>query len=224
MSPRRLLIYGAGHLGRQLHHHVVAHGGGDVELLGFVDDTQPAGVPVCGGLVTLGDLASAAASPQHGPRTAELLFAIGYTSMTRRRAALERVLSAGYRLFTLIHPRAMIEPGARVGDGSVVLAGAVVDQQVTTGRACFVDIGVRLTAGTQVGHNNYFSSGTSTGSRVHIGDDNFFGMDCTVTTEVTMGSRLFVNAKTLVPRDVGDDVKIVELHKSRELPMPPTNH
>ena len=140
--------------------------------------------------------------------------------MSLRRAALERVLKAGYRLFTVVHPRATIEPGAQIGAGCVVLSGAVIDQQVRVGPACFVDIGVRLTAGTTVGCNNYFSSGTATGSRVTIGDDCFFGMDCTITTEVQMGSNLFVNAKTLVPRNVGDNVKLVEVHKSRELPMP----
>ena len=35
-----------------------------------------------------------------------------------------------------------------------------------------------------------------------------------------LGSNLFVNAKTLVPRNVGDNLKLVELHKGRELPMP----
>ena len=44
-------------------------------------------------------------------------------------------------------------------------------------------------------------------------------MDCTITTDVSLGSNLFVNAKTLVPRDVGDDLKLVELHKSKQLPQ-----
>ena len=220
MTARRLAFYGAGHLGRQLHHHVLHHGGAGLELLGFIDDTRPAGDSVVGGLRTLGSLAAAQQQPLLQPGRIELVFAIGTTSMPARRAALERVLAAGYGLFTLLHPRAVVEPGARIGPGCVVLANAVIDQQVEVGAACFIDIGVRLTAGTRVGCNNYFSTGTSTGSRVRIGDDNFFGMDCTVTTDVTMGSNLFVNAKTLVPRDVGDNLKLVELHKSRELPMP----
>jgi hypothetical protein len=41
---------------------------------------------------------------------------------------------------------------------------------------------------------------------------------------VHMGSNLFVNAKTLVPRDVGDNLKLVEVHKSRALPMPALEH
>lgn len=220
MSARlRVAVYGAGHLGRQVCHHVTAHHAERVQVAGFIDDTRPAGETVIDGQRTLGSLAEAARSNEMGPQSIELVFAIGYADMAMRRAALERARAAGYRLHSVIHPRAVIEPGAEVGEGCVVLANAVIDQQVRVGAACFIDIGVRLTAGTTVGSNNYLSSGTSTGSRVVIGDDCFFGMDCTVTTDVRMGSRLFVNAKTLVPRDVGDDLKLVELHKSRELPL-----
>ena len=222
MSERqRVALYGAGHLGRQIYHHVAAHHAERMEMLGFIDDTRPAGEVIIDGKLALGSLASAASSHELGPVAIALVFAIGYAHMGRRRAALQRALDAGYRLHSVIHPRAVIEPGAVVGDGCIVLANAVIDQQVRVGAACFLDIGVRLTAGTVVGSNNYFSSGTSTGSRVTIGDDCFFGMDCTVTTEVTMGSNLFVNAKTLVPRDVGSNLKLVEVHKSRELPLAP---
>lgn len=220
MSTRqRVAFYGAGHLGRQVYHHVKHHCAASAEVIGFIDDTRDAGIEVLDGQRALGSLEAAAASETLGPGQVQIVFTIGYADMRARRAALDRVLAAGYRLFTVIHPRAVIEPGAEVGAGSIVLANAVLDQQVRTGEACFIDIGVRLTAGTVVGRNNYFSTGTSTGSRVVIGDDCFFGMDCTITTEVKMGSRLFVNAKTLVPRDVGSDVKLVELHKSRQLPL-----
>jgi PglD N-terminal domain len=221
MSERqRVAFYGAGHFGRQVYHHVVAHHAERMKVLGFIDDTRPAGEPVIDGLATLGTLAEAESSAEIGPQSINIVFAIGYADMALRRAALERVRAAGYRLCGVVHPRAVIEPGAELDEGCIVLANAVVDQRVRVGAACFIDIGVRLTAGTTVGCNNYFSTGTSTGSRVVIGDDCFFGMDCTVTTDVKMGSRVFVNAKTLVPRDVGSDLKLVEVHKSRELHLP----
>jgi UDP-3-O-[3-hydroxymyristoyl] glucosamine N-acyltransferase len=169
-------------------------------------------------MLTLGGLQKVRSTLDLRPGEIQLIFAIGYADMKARRAALERVMAADYELFSVIHPRAIIEPGVQLGAGCIVLQNAVLDQHVRVGSACFIDIGVRLTAGTTVGSNNYFSSGTATGSRVMIGDDCFFGMDCTITTDVKMGNQLFVNAKTLVPRDVGSNVKIVELHKTRELP------
>lgn len=218
MSRSKVAIYGAGYLGKQIYHHVHHYCADQVEFLGFIDDTRPAGELVDGEAVTIGTLDQVSATQGLRPGEIQVVFAIGYANMPARHAALDRVLDLGYELFSVIHPRSVIEPGAQLGAGCIVLQNAVLDQQVCVGMACFIDIGVRLTAGTVVGRNNYFSSGTSTGSRVMIGDDCFFGMDCTVTTEVRMGSRLFINAKTLVPRDVGDDIKLVEVHKSLELP------
>jgi acetyltransferase-like isoleucine patch superfamily enzyme len=220
MSRTQLAVYGAGYLGQQVYHHVATYCRDTADVIGFVDDTQRAGLPVVDGQYTLGCMADAVESPQMGPDAIEIVFAIGYASMRRRREALERVLAAGYRLYSVVHPRAVIEPNARVARGCIVLAGAVIDQHVSVGAACFVDIGVRLTAGTVVGCNNYFSSGTATGSRVKVGDDCFFGMDCSITTEVQIGSNVWVNAKTLVPRNVGDSLKLVEVHKGCALPMP----
>lgn len=219
MSRRRVALYGAGHLGRQVWHHLRHHAADELELAGFIDDVQLPGTAVIGGLKVLASLPTAVATPGLDPASLALVFTIGYGDMVGRAAALQRVLDAGYALQGFVHPRAVVEPGVELGPGCIVLAGSVLDQGVRVGAACYVDVGVRLTAGTVVGRNNYFSSGLATGSRVVIGDDCFFGMDCTVTTEVRMGSRLFVNAKTLVPRDVGDDIKLVELHKSRELPL-----
>lgn len=216
----RIAIYGAGYLGRQIYHHVRAYYGDQATVVGFIDDTKPAGEAVIDGLTTLGSLAAAQASRELNPELISIVFAIGYTSMPARGRALQRVRDAGYALFAVIHPQAMIEPGADAGEGSVVLAGAVLDQGVVLGPACFVDIGVRLGAETRAGANNYFSSGTCTGSRVEIGDDCFFGMNSTITTDVKLGSNLFVNALTLVPRDAGDNLKLVELHKTRQLPQP----
>ncbi len=216
---RNAFVYGAGYLGQQVFHHLIAYFSDSINVLGFVDDVRSPGERVLGSKHTLGNIADASSSSDLNSGKAGLVFAIGYSSMLARRAALERVISLGYQLISVVHPRAIIEPGAVLGLGSIVLGGAIIDQQVKTGPACFIDIGVRLGAGTTIGTNNYFSSGTCTGSRVFVADNCFFGMNCTITTDVKVGSNVFVNAAALVPRDVGDNVKVVELRKAKELPQ-----
>lgn len=221
MTRQRVVIYGAGELGRQVLHHVRAYQADVSEVVGFIDDTRDPGEPVTEGLLTLGGLEAARSTAASAPADAHLLFAVGYGDMRRRGVALERALAAGYALHSVIHPRASIEPGVELGPGCVVLAGTVLDQRVRVGRACYLDVGVRLTNATVIGDNNYLATGVATGSRVRIGSHCFIGMDCTITTDVTIGDHVFVNAKTLVPRDVPSDVRLVEVHKSREIPQPP---
>jgi carbonic anhydrase/acetyltransferase-like protein (isoleucine patch superfamily) len=218
-KKNRVAIYGAGYLGRQVLHHLRSYYSDQTEIMGFIDDVLPTGQDVKDGLGVLSSLPDALGNPDLGPGSTSLVFAIGYSSMTDRGLALKRVRDAGYELFRIIHPAAIMEPGVDLGPGAIVLGGAILDQGVEVGAGCFVDIGVRLGADTIVGANNYFSSGTCTGSRVVIGEDCFFGMNCTITTDVRLGNNLFVNANSLVPRDIGDDVKFVEMRKSKQLPL-----
>ena len=120
MSRTKVAIYGAGHLGKQIYHHVHHHCANQVEFLGFIDDTRSAGEIVDGDAVTLGTLNDVIAT--QGLRLGEIqvVFAIGYANMPARHAALDRVLDAGYELYSVVHPRSVIEPGAQLGAGCIV--------------------------------------------------------------------------------------------------------
>jgi len=215
---RTVAIYGAGYLGRQVLHHVQNYCD-DVELVGFVDDTIQKGKLITQNFTNLGSLDGIRSNPSLSPGDLSLVFAIGYADMHARKNALQRATSAGYDLFTITHPKAIVEPGSAVGVGSILLGACVIDQGVSIGKACFVDIGVRLGAETRAGDNNYFSSGTCTGSRVEIGSNCFFGMNATLTTNVRIGDNLFINAQSLVAADLPDNTKFVEMRKSRNLPI-----
>ena len=108
----RIAVYGAGYLGRQIYHHLRAYYHDSATVAGFIDDTKPVGEDVIDGLTTLGSLADAQSDPALNPTTISMVFAICYTSMRARGTALQRVLDAGYDLFDVINPSAMIEPGA----------------------------------------------------------------------------------------------------------------
>ncbi|MGI9305913.1 MAG: hypothetical protein ACR2P5_01270 [Gammaproteobacteria bacterium] len=215
MKRRDILIFGGGHLGRQIVHHIRNYC--EANIHGFIDDTKKVGEPILNELCCVGGLDEVHTQPEFAPDRVSIVFAIGYSDMLARKHALERVTNAGYSLFRVIHPRSIIEPGAQVGEGVIVLGGAILDQNVSIGDACFVDIGVRIGEDSIVGNNNYFSSGAAIGGGVTIGHSNFFGMDITITNGIRVGSNVFVNAKTLVPRDIRDNIKIVEMHKVREI-------
>ena len=211
-----VIIYGSGHLGIQVLHYIEHYS--DVNVLGFIDDTKSSGDLIIGELKCLGGFDDLVTGGHYPPEQVDIVFAIGYSNMLARKMALDRLLASDYSLFGLIHPRAIVEPGTTIGRGVIILGGAILDQRVSVGDGCYVDIGVRIGEDSIVAANNYLSSGSAIGGDVAIGESNFFGMDCTVTTGVSIGSNCFINAKTLVARNLGSDVQLVEIHKSKELP------
>jgi len=215
----KTLIYGSGKLGEQVLHVVNHHFGSYLNVVGFVDDTRPAGEDVTAGYQTLGNLETVAASRLHGPNRAVIVPAIGYGDQVARGRALDRAVALGYGMPTLVHPRAWVEPGVEVGDGAIVLAGVLLDQGVKVGENCYLDQGVKLGENTTIGPNNYLAAGSAVGGGVTLGRDNFLGLNTTVTDGVSIGDANFINAKSLVYKDLGSNQRLVQFHEQARLPL-----
>ena len=63
----------------------------------------------------------------------------------------------------MIHPTALIEPGARLGAGTTVGPYALIGAQVTIGLDCIVGAQVQLMGHTTVGAGNRFHAGAVIG-------------------------------------------------------------
>jgi sugar O-acyltransferase (sialic acid O-acetyltransferase NeuD family) len=214
------MIYGAGRLGRQVLHVLKTHFAGEHEVVGFVDDVRDAGTPVRDGLEVLGPLDAVAADAGTAPGAVGLVPAIGYGDQPARGRALARAADLGYTMPTLVHPRAMIEPGARIGRGAIVLAGALVDQGVHVGPCCYLDQGVMVGEDSQVGPNVYLAAGTIVAGGVAIGRDTFVGAGTVIADGVTVGTGCIVNAQSLVHRDLPDLHKLIQTRDEVRLPLP----
>src|SRR5438046_789789 len=100
--------------------------------VGFVDDTPNLlgtavlGLEVLAPIASLGDIAHDA-----------VVVAVGDNHA--RRAITERLLAAGERLASAIHPRACVAPSATIGEGSMISAGATVTPRAVLGRGVTVD-------------------------------------------------------------------------------------
>lgn len=92
----------------------------------------------------------------------------------------------------MIHPTAVIHPGARLGPDTAVGAYAVIDEDVILGAGCWVGPHVHLTGATTAGDRNRFHAGCVIGdtpqdakfkgdrTRLRIGHDNVFREHVTV--------------------------------------------
>ncbi|MEW5774305.1 MAG: hypothetical protein AB1916_12365 [Thermodesulfobacteriota bacterium] len=217
---RDALIYGGGRLGRQVYALVRRYLADRVRVLGFIDDVQPPGAAVIDGLATVGGL-EAAGSGHLDPSRAALFLAIGYADMAARGRAFLRAKGLSYEFLTLVHPQAVVEPDAILGEGCVVLAGTVLDQRVEAGAACYFDIGVRVGEYSTLDFNNYLAAGCVAGGSVRMGRDNFFGLNATLVNDISVGDGNFVNAASLLHRDLGSGQQYIEVRQARSMSRRP---
>ena len=213
-----VLIYGAGLLGKQVHYVASTYFKDRYAVLGFIDD-EPAkkDAPVVGGLKVLGSLAEVCERNEYSFEDVRLILAIGYANMQARKQAFLRAQGIGYHFESVIHPSAQIEPDVTLGEGVVVLAGAIIDQHTTIGDVTFVDMGTVVCENCRIGENNFISAGTTIGGHVTIGQSNFIGLDTTIVNGITIGNNNQINAKTLIHKNLKDNTKVVEFHEQRVL-------
>lgn len=156
----RLLVLGAGGFARAVAEAAQTAGH---EVVGFVDDRWPDAEPIWG-LPVLGRLADLTAL--HAQADA-VVPAIGQGRA--RQAACELALRAGFTLANVVHPQACVSPRALLGDGLVVLAGAIIGTEARVGRGAIVNAGAVVDHHAQIGAYAHLSVGACMGGGAVLG-------------------------------------------------------
>lgn len=133
MVKARLLVVGAGGHGRSVAE--AAELSGQFEVVGFLDDTLPAGEIVLG-LPILGSVASM--ENQRGVAD-QAIVAVGNNAVRER--LMQQLAAAGFELATVVHPRAILSPRAVLGAGSAMMAGDIVGTEARLGLGVIVNCG-----------------------------------------------------------------------------------
>lgn len=136
-----------------------------------------------------------------------VVVAIGRNGVRLRcQADLE---AAGARMATLAHPRATVSRHARLGPGSVVLAGAVVNVGCELGRAVIVNTGATVDHDCILADGVHVAPGAHVAGGVQVGEGSWVGVGATVREYVTISNRVFIGAGAVVVKSIPNDLTVV---------------
>ena len=185
----KVVIIGAGGHGKVIADIVRAAGD---TVAGFLDDDGSK--TVCYGCPVLGPVASAVALTD-----CRFVIAIG-NNVVRRRIAEEYTLP----WYTAIHPRAVISPGAEIGEGTVVMANAVINAEARIGRHCIINTGAIAEHENVIGDFAHLSPAAALGGNVTVGAGTHIGIGACVRNQVTICGGCTVGAGAAVVKDIGE--------------------
>lgn len=174
------------------------------EFAGFIDndpakkDTQFLGYPVFGGFDVLDQLP-----------LKELCFVnlITGSTCTRYETSLEMV-RRGCRFGNFIHPSVDLCM-VRMGLGNYVQEGVILQAGVNLGDNSSIHIGTLVGHETRIGHSVFIAHGCSISGSVCIGDGTFMGTHATVLPRLRIGKWATVGAGAVVTKDVPDYATVV---------------
>lgn len=201
-----LVVVGAGGFGRETVEvmravnaaHADRHGGPRWDLIGFLDDdparwgTTVAGTPVVGPVDAVADRSSARVVVSTG----------NPANYTAKAALVGRLALDPERYATLVHPAAVLPASCAVGEGSVVLAGAVATAEVTLGAHVALMPQVVLTHDDVLADFATVGSGARLAGGVTVGTGAYLGAGCLIREGCRVGPWALVGMGAAVTRDV----------------------
>jgi UDP-perosamine 4-acetyltransferase len=203
-TPIAVVVIGGGGHGRVLCEAARLQG---FEVRMIVDaqpnlhSTQLDGVPIVGGDEELPRIL------REGVRHA--VMAIGSVSNNGQRAAIfARVKALGFTFVNVVHPSALISDNARMGEGTVVLAGAIVGPGTTLGANVIINTRAAVDHDCSIGDHVHVAPGAVMSGAVVVEELAYIGAGATIKQGTRIGRGALVGLGAAVIRDVPDGAAV----------------
>lgn len=175
----------------------------DLEVAFAIDDAAAAkGRLLCGYKIIGGrnDLLAQRAQAAAG------IVTIGDNAARRDVAAW--LVAQGFQLARAIHPAAMLARDVTVGDGTVIMAGCVINSDSSVGANAIVNTGSTIDHDCAIGDGVHIAPGCHLCGGVKVGAGSFLGAGTVVTPGVRIGDNVVVGAGSTVLDHVADGARV----------------
>jgi len=192
-------IFGAGGHGKVAAQVLEAAG---FEIAGFLDDSAQRWGETLLGIKILGGRELISRLPKAG-----ILIAIG--DNRARRALYLEFKRSGFKPVTALHPGAQIHSTVEIGEGTLILPGAVVNVDAKIGANCIVNTLAGIDHDCRIADHTHLAPRTCLGGGVSVGEETLIGIGSVILPGRVVGSFATVGGGAVVTRDVPDHATVV---------------
>lgn len=135
---------------------------------------------------------------------------------------IRKMIAEQYQLnyISVVHPSAVISEDADIAEGTVVMAGAVINPGVRIGKHCIINTAVTVDHDCWLEDYVHLSPGAHLSGTVHIGEETWLGTGSNVKNNLDITDRVIIGVGGVVVKNiqaegiyVGVPVKSVNLNE-----------
>lgn len=108
-----------------------------------------------------------------------------------------------------MHPTAVVSPRAKIGEGTVVMQGAIIQTCVEIGKHCIINTGASVDHECRIGDYVHIAPHATLSGDVEVGDGTWVGAGAVVKQCIRIGRNCMIGAGAIVVKDVPDGVTII---------------
>lgn len=119
-----------------------------------------------------------------------------------RRKIVEKLGNREY--LTVIHPAAIKAKSVKLGNGTVVMAGAILNPDATVGNHCIINSGASIDHDCLIHDFVHIAPHCTLCGEVEVGEGTWVGAGTTVIQGIHIGKGCFIGAGSVVVKDIPD--------------------
>ncbi|MEH7019915.1 acetyltransferase [Priestia megaterium] len=189
----KLLILGAGGHGKVVSE--IAQLMNQWEKISFLDDrediSEVLGIPIVG---KLADLAALRSEYEYA------FVAIG--SNTARLQWGRKLIQQDFKIPILIHPSSTVSVKSSIEEGTVIMAGAIINPDARIGRSCIINTASTIDHDCLLQDGVHTSPGAHLGGTVKVGERTWICIGATIINNINIGCDSVIAAGAVVTKDV----------------------
>ena len=191
----KIIIIGAGDLGRQILHHLKSEE--NAIVIGWLDDTFKKG-EVIDGVEVLGAIHDF----KIFDTKTKFIVAIGYSALIFKNKLVNQLKNEGRQLYTFIHPSAIIDSTAIIEEGVIIYPGCIIDMNAIIKSGVLLNNGVIVSHDSMVNESSFIAPGVTIAGNVVIGKNCFIGLGSTIKDGVKITNEVITGSGANIFKDI----------------------
>tara|TARA_B110000027_G_C16122313_1_gene303965 strand:+ start:8914 stop:9582 length:669 start_codon:yes stop_codon:yes gene_type:complete len=113
-----------------------------------------------------------------------------------------KILKKKFKFATLIHPKSNCAYGVKIGDGTVVMPGSLINTDTVIGKNCIINCNSSIDHDCVIKDHTHICPGVIIGGNVTVGKNSWIGLGSKIIQNCVIGDNVFVAAGSVVIKNI----------------------
>lgn len=118
---------------------------------------------------------------------------VGYIQINNNRKKLyHRLINLGFEVPKIISPYAYLSKTAKVGNGSIIHHGVIINSLAEIGENCIINSKSLIEHGVKIGNHTHVSTSCIVNGDTMIGEECFLGSNSVIRNNIKISNKTFI--------------------------------